>query len=560
MRRRRATVMTVTLALVAAAAAVMWPQQAGAAPYNPIPNVSWGTNGEARAAVLHGGTLYVGGEFSALRQGSSSSARLDLAAIDTATGSPVSAFSADTNGSVEALATDGSWLYVGGTFTTIKNVSRTNLARVNLTTGAVDPAFNLAPNSTVYDLWVHGDRLYVGGDFTSISGQTRQRVAAVNLLTTGTLVTNFAPSVNRRIWAVATSPDGSVVYVGGRFTSIGGTSFSYLAALDASNGSVLPIDFDHVEPPDPATMTSNVLDIDTTATQVVVALGGTHFNRVGVWGAAGQPDAGANRWRRGTDPGDKLDGDVQTVHFEAGIVYFGFHGGYNGNTGLRMMSASAANGDLDTFQPPTNGIRGVEDITSSGSLLVAVGDFSNSGGVPLDGVALFPAGSSGGTTTSSTTSRRPARRRPRPPPRLRRTPTTPPRRRRPLRRRRRPPRARSTTPPPGGTVNVSPSVETPNRAPAGTNDADDAAIWVHPTDPSKSLILGSVKQWGLDVYRPDGTVVQTLGAGGGRFNNVDLVYPNAASVQALAIVTDRKTDKLHIFTVNGDSQCHRWSR
>ncbi len=102
-------------------------------------------------------------------------------------------------------------------------------------------------------------------------------------------------------------------------------------------------------------------------------------------------------------------------------------------------------------------------------------------------------------------------------------------------------------------MNVSPTVETPNRAPAGTNDADDAAIWVHPTDPSKSLILGSVKQWGLDVYRPDGTVVQTLGAGGGRFNNVDLVYPNAASAEALAIVTDRKTDKLHIFTVNGDS-------
>ena len=99
-------------------------------------------------------------------------------------------------------------------------------------------------------------------------------------------------------------------------------------------------------------------------------------------------------------------------------------------------------------------------------------------------------------------------------------------------------------------MNVSPSVETPNRAPAGTNDADDAAIWVHPTDPSQSLILGSVKQWGLDVYRPDGTVVQTLGAGGGRFNNVDLVYPNAGSAEALAIVTDRKTDKLHIYRVD----------
>src|SRR5512134_1198585 len=119
MLRRRATVTTIMAALLAAATAVVWPaQEAGAAPYNPVPSVSWGTNGEARAAVLHGATLYLGGAFSALVKGSNSLARLDLAAIDTATGNPVSLFSADTNGSVEALATDGTWLYVGGTFTT----------------------------------------------------------------------------------------------------------------------------------------------------------------------------------------------------------------------------------------------------------------------------------------------------------------------------------------------------------------------------------------------------------------------------------------------------------
>ena len=135
--------------------------------------------------MLHGGTLYVGGAFAAAVQGASTLARADLVAIDTATGNPVLGFAADTNGSVEALATDGTWLYVGGTFTTIKGVGRTNLARVGLLDGTVDPAFAPAPNSTVYDLWVHGDRLYVGGDFTSISGQTRQRVAAFNLQTTG---------------------------------------------------------------------------------------------------------------------------------------------------------------------------------------------------------------------------------------------------------------------------------------------------------------------------------------------------------------------------------------
>ena len=129
-------VITVTLALLAGATAALWPQTAGAAGYNPVPNTSWGTNGENRAAVLHGGTLYVGGAFAAAVQGASTLARADLVAIDTATGNPVLGFVADTNGSVEALATDGSWLYVGGTFTTIKAVSRTNLARVSLNDGS----------------------------------------------------------------------------------------------------------------------------------------------------------------------------------------------------------------------------------------------------------------------------------------------------------------------------------------------------------------------------------------------------------------------------------------
>ena len=111
----------------------------------------------------------------------------------------------------------------------------------------------------------------------------------------------------------------------------------------------------------------------------------------------------------------------------------------------------------------------------------------------------------------------------------------------------------STLPTPPGTVTVSPTVETPDRQPAGVNDADDAAIWVHPTDSSQSLIIATIKVGGLEVYRLDGTVVQTIGAGGGRFNNVDLVYPVVAGdhTSGLAIVSDRATDKLHVFRVDG---------
>jgi 3-phytase len=56
-------------------------------------------------------------------------------------------------------------------------------------------------------------------------------------------------------------------------------------------------------------------------------------------------------------------------------------------------------------------------------------------------------------------------------------------------------------------VSVVPVVETPqtvdtDEAPLGVleGDSDDPAIWVHPTDPEKSLVLASLKNWGLAVF------------------------------------------------------------
>jgi 3-phytase len=556
MRIRRNVTAASTILVMLGVTMVVWPTPAAAVvAYEPVPRVSWGTNGTSESVVLQGGVLYVGGTFSALVRGSSSLPRANVGAIDATSGDPVSTFTANTNGTVETLATDGTALFIGGTFTTVNGVSRRNLARVDLGTGAVDPAFNPSPNSDVFDLWVSGTRLYVAGDFTSIGGQSRSRVAAINLQTTGSVVAGFAPAVNRRVFSVATSPDGSVVYIGGRFTAIGPAPNDYLAALDAGNGSVRPIDFVGVEPPDPATQTSNILDIDASATQVVAAIGGQGFNAVGAWNAA----SGAMQWRHGTTTGDRLDGDVQNVVLEGGTVYFGFHGGYNGSTSLRMMAAAAGSGALDPdFRPVTNGVRGVNDIATNGNVLAAVGDFTTSGGVALRGVALFPAGSGGGTTTTSSTTSTTTT-----------TTTTDPSTTTSSTTSSTTTSSTTTTsttttttsttaappPPPGGTVSVASAIQTPNRAPAGTNDADDAAIWVHPTNPSRNLILGTIKQGGLDVYRPDGTVVQTVGAGGGRFNNVDLVYSVTLGglTRDLAIVTDRGTDRLHIYRVDGDA-------
>jgi 3-phytase len=67
----------------------------------------------------------------------------------------------------------------------------------------------------------------------------------------------------------------------------------------------------------------------------------------------------------------------------------------------------------------------------------------------------------------------------------------------------------------------------------GNAGADDPAIWVHPIDATKSLVVSTLKEGGLDVYDLSGGLVQHVppdAAGPGlvlnraRYNNVDVIY------------------------------------
>jgi 3-phytase len=71
-------------------------------------------------------------------------------------------------------------------------------------------------------------------------------------------------------------------------------------------------------------------------------------------------------------------------------------------------------------------------------------------------------------------------------------------------------------------VPVAATVETtPVRHPGDA--ADDPAVWVHPTDPARSLVIGDDKGGGLCVYGLDGAELQVLDERR-RINNVDLRY------------------------------------
>jgi 3-phytase len=81
--------------------------------------------------------------------------------------------------------------------------------------------------------------------------------------------------------------------------------------------------------------------------------------------------------------------------------------------------------------------------------------------------------------------------------------------------------------------------------------ADDIAIWVHPRDPARSLIIGAQKKRGIEVYDLAGRRLQLLPDG--RMNNVDLRQGVALGGGKLDIVaaSDRTNQRLALYAVDG---------
>jgi 3-phytase len=114
--------------------------------------------------------------------------------------------------------------------------------------------------------------------------------------------------------------------------------------------------------------------------------------------------------------------------------------------------------------------------------------------------------------------------------------------------------ARRTEPPPRGAprpsaITVEPVAETEPVTTYG-DAADDPAIWVHPTDPSQSLVIGANKKLGLEVYDLSGRRLQTLPDG--RMNNVDLRndFPFAQGRAPIVAASNRTSKTIALYRVD----------
>ena len=150
------------------------------------------------------------------------------------------------NGVVWSVAVSNGIAYAGGNFSNVRPpgaaagtnlTARSNLVAINLSTGALVTTWAPSVNGQVKSVTVSpdGTTVYVGGAFTTANGVGRNDIAAFNA-TTGALITTFTAGVNGQVNSISVT--STTLYVGGTFSTANGNARSRLAAWNVKTSAL----------------------------------------------------------------------------------------------------------------------------------------------------------------------------------------------------------------------------------------------------------------------------------------------------------------------------------
>ena len=198
-----------------------------------------GVNNTVYAIAVSGGNVYAGGQFTKAGSNLFNDAKY-IAKWNATSPTPWSALGSGLNNTVYALATYGTSLYAGGSFTTAGSSQAYYFAQWNGTSWSSPGAFN----NTVYALAVMGltAELYVAGSFTTTSSGSANYIAKTSLIGGGWSALGCGSygcvdGVNNTVRTLAIS--GTSLYAGGSFTTAGGNPANYIAQWNGTTWSSL---------------------------------------------------------------------------------------------------------------------------------------------------------------------------------------------------------------------------------------------------------------------------------------------------------------------------------
>lgn len=363
--------------------------------------------------IVSADRVYVGGYFLNVQEGRNGQriSQQFLAAFDRATGEWDSGFRPVVEGPVKELllSPDGSRLFVAGDFDSINgDTGVSGLAALDPATGAVQQDFKVdveweyqQQTLTVDALATDGTFLYFGGRFSRVSTTNqsrafRNRIARVRL--NDATLDGFAPQARGGfVAAMAIDPSINRLYVGGSFDSINGvTDTPEFAAIDTQTAQL-------ISGVQQGIRISNSIEryrdfhypYDIEVFPGHVAWAGDQHMEVMRTNDLQSVFSGFVRNRDCDSPG--AAGDVQALEYIDGALYLGGHFREDAGCNIRDL--------IDRWIPGSNDFDGGFDVTfgvSSPAIwaletdpvngdMWAAGNFVVADGTPANSIIRFPS-------------------------------------------------------------------------------------------------------------------------------------------------------------------------
>jgi trimeric autotransporter adhesin len=367
-----------------------------------VPSATWkpATPGAVTSLAAAGSTVYIGtGDFGSGPL--SNGPHPGLIAVDATNASPTpfvapamgrgrQQFPSGGSVGTRAIGVNGSDVVAGGTFINVGGVERRNLAAIDLNTGQ-PTAFNpplkgqFSALTSIDAVALTDDGLvWAGGNFLTEGPNERLNLAAFDA-NTGALASFHRDPNSSGVSALVAR--GSMVYVGGGFTNVGGMPRNNIAAVrnvPGQQGDVLPFDVDTDGPVTALALASDTLYLGGQFQNVnrgLAALTRERHNLAAV-------DV-ANGLARPWDP--NAHGQVRALALAGDTVYAGGEfDTVNGSTPRQRLAAfDSQAGTARAWNPGADAP--VRSLAVFGPTVFAGGDFANAGGVARSGVADFDA-------------------------------------------------------------------------------------------------------------------------------------------------------------------------
>ncbi len=185
-------------------------------------------NGIVNTIEIKDSLLFLGGDFDSV----SGISRNNLASINR-NNNTLRTWNITTDGKVNAMAILNNDLYFGGAFYTLNsNNYKIGYAAANTLTGVIS-SMDIAFDNPVEKMEVQNGLIHVYGGFSNIGNTVKKYFAILN--PSGTLAPS--PIFNNQVYTSFRVND--TIWVGGKFSSFGGSNQNNMAALDANTGNLL---------------------------------------------------------------------------------------------------------------------------------------------------------------------------------------------------------------------------------------------------------------------------------------------------------------------------------